>query len=51
MECKEIRNKEMANQIKVLIETLWNVKLYEVNSNTFNYYSVLIETLWNVKSN
>ena len=34
---------------KVLIETLWNVK---INSNSFslNCFCVLIETLWNVKT-
>ena len=33
---------------KVLIETLWNVKLAEF-ADYLAEYSVLIETLWNVK--
>ena len=34
----------------VLIETLWNVKIFD---KTFieDSYAVLIETLWNVKNN
>ena len=34
----------------VLIETLWNVKIYDV-SGVPGIFCVLIETLWNVKRN
>ena len=39
----------IGNSIRVLIETLWNVKDIVIGKVKNNPYSVLIETLWNVK--
>ena len=50
MECKVISSLSGFTGVIVLIETLWNVKIF-----AFGYFChqafVLIETLWNVKRN
>ena len=48
MECKVIRESVNFISTTVLIETLWNVKLYKVTPPALTDI-VLIETLWNVK--
>ena len=48
MECKVITEKLFVDHCRVLIETLWNVKLIQL-ANPILYIFVLIETLWNVK--
>ena len=48
MECKEVQFAEIMGVSRVLIETLWNVKICFFRSSVV-VQSVLIETLWNVK--
>ena len=48
MECKGRRNEGSGTSGKVLIETLWNVKLLNLKA-CHVLLTVLIETLWNVK--
>ena len=39
---------KIASEDAVLIETLWNVKIFQILRDPI-YFVVLIETLWNVK--
>ena len=48
VECKVRQGTRYASATLVLIETLWNVKEYQVVYHE-NRILVLIETLWNVK--
>ena len=48
VECKESVGSVAAAVVRVLIETLWNVK--KISQSTYSmHHRVLIETLWNVK--
>ena len=49
VECKVKIAPPNARRPCVLIETLWNVKIY-TSQQTIYCVSVLIETLWNVKT-
>ena len=48
MECKDIYQGITEEPVRVLIETLWNVK-YDEGDMWVTSTTVLIETLWNVK--
>ena len=48
VECKEAFTKWLSDNGYVLIETLWNVKLFQLPHRSYQCF-VLIETLWNVK--
>ena len=50
VECKGTCLHAPTGDFRVLIETLWNVKLHH-QSIALERFSVLIETLWNVKEN
>ena len=49
MECKDSPGFELGQDTRVLIETLWNVKLALAGA-IVGLVDVLIETLWNVKT-
>ena len=48
VECKVSLARSRNLSMSVLIETLWNVKMYNDENGT-QLTAVLIETLWNVK--
>ena len=48
VECKELTRCFHTTNVRVLIETLWNVKDFKEKVMEM-VQSVLIETLWNVK--
>ena len=48
VECKEPCKFNDVDNLFVLIETLWNVKIY-IGVSVHRRFYVLIETLWNVK--
>ena len=48
VECKDDCTYTITKSDNVLIETLWNVKLYNSRKGIWSNV-VLIETLWNVK--
>ena len=48
VECKDVLSGLFFVSWRVLIETLWNVKLYNSRKGIWSNV-VLIETLWNVK--
>ena len=49
VECKVISRAALVRLFRVLIETLWNVKLMMQDAENDVFSNVLIETLWNVK--
>ena len=49
VECKVMYPHFISHLSVVLIETLWNVKIYRIAYKRGKIY-VLIETLWNVKN-
>ena len=49
VECKVTIQELRVYLAEVLIETLWNVKMYETVRSQLPPELVLIETLWNVK--